>query len=142
MDFEAAFEYAEEGGQITAKERPKAVKEWLIRARNWGMLMQLGTLGKRGQEGTFVGQWWIWWQALQPGERVFFEGRLSEPDDADWSAMMKLNGKNGFLQVMATLLWWGHTANGDDPFAQLEWLVAVEDVRWALGQMLRPGADG
>ncbi|KAJ7740185.1 hypothetical protein DFH07DRAFT_965369 [Mycena maculata] len=141
--FEAAWGYGEDGMQITAKERPQAVKAWLVRARNWATVVDLGELGKQGAEGTFVDQWWTWWMSLQPVERFSTSGSMTCSENADWSSLVKLHGKNGLLQVMAMLLWWGD-AMGDkaksDPFGYLEWTCAVTDVEArAMGEMLRPG---
>ncbi|KAJ7727717.1 hypothetical protein B0H16DRAFT_1470779 [Mycena metata] len=48
-------------------------------------------------------------------ERVYMGGALSQPDNADWEDLVKLNGKNGLLQVMALLLWWGdYVGDGAD----------------------------
>ncbi|KAJ7753117.1 hypothetical protein DFH07DRAFT_744620 [Mycena maculata] len=114
------------------KERPTAVKEWLGCGRNWNAVMALGTVGHKRQAGTFVAQWWAWWRVIQPAERELLgPGMLSRVETADWSQVSRLHGKNGLLQVMATLLWWGdHVARNED--YRPEWLGAVDDVLWVL----------
>ncbi|KAJ7773742.1 hypothetical protein DFH07DRAFT_767683 [Mycena maculata] len=137
--FEAAWGYGEDGMQITAKERPQAMKAWLARARNWATVVDLGELGKQGAEGTFVDQWWTWWMSLQPVERFSMSRSMACSENTNWGSLLKLHGKNGLLQVMATLLWWGD-ATGDkaksDPFGYLKWTCAMTDVEWAMGEML------
>jgi hypothetical protein len=49
--------------------------------------------------------------------------------DAPWEQLRK-PGKNGFLLVMVSLVWWGKAAEADD-----EWKKAVEDVVEALRGM-------
>ncbi|KAJ7510760.1 hypothetical protein B0H11DRAFT_1700920, partial [Mycena galericulata] len=120
--------------------RPKAVKDWLARARNWGMGMNIGEIGAQGEDGTFAGQFWIWWSSLQPADRVSFGRLMSCPDDADWSAMAKLHGKNGLLQVMAALLWWGEAVT-DDEEKKKDWSLAVGDVTWVLEELGKAGVS-
>jgi hypothetical protein len=97
-------------------------------------------LGTRKNEELWVGGWWKWWNGLQPSERVALEnGELSRPAEADWSAMAAMHGKNGILQVMATLGWWGEVAQKRSAEEKDDWLAAVGDVTWVLGQILESG---
>ncbi|KAJ6534062.1 hypothetical protein DFH09DRAFT_1325501 [Mycena vulgaris] len=122
FDFEAAWGFTEDGAQITLKGRPPMVGEWLARARKWNG----------------------WWEVLQPEEHPVFGGLLTAPNLSreEWSGMAKLHGRNGLLQVMLTLLWWGDRV-GDKgtgaPIDHLQWTSAVMDVTWVLGELLRPG---
>ncbi|KAJ7165430.1 hypothetical protein C8R43DRAFT_946121 [Mycena crocata] len=80
---------------------------------------------------------------MQPGERIWDNGELSCPADADWTEVRKLHGKNGLVMVMAALLWWGCVVAKDDarrenPFAFLQWERAVMDVTWVLEELQRP----
>ncbi|KAJ7030418.1 hypothetical protein C8F04DRAFT_1186824 [Mycena alexandri] len=127
LDFERACGYSEAGGQITTEGRPPAVHWWLGRGRNWDKLPDLGVLGSSKTPGTFVASWWSWWMAAQPKE------------EGDWEAVIKLHGKNGLLQLMATLLWWGEKAMEESPLDRLEWLAGVEDATRVLTEVLRPG---
>ncbi|KAJ7698911.1 hypothetical protein B0H17DRAFT_1129465 [Mycena rosella] len=118
FDFEGAHGYDDVGAQMPVKGWPKQVKAWIARARAWEKRMDLG-----------------------PEECLGGEGELSRPEMADWEAMSKLHGKNGLLQVMLTLLWWGDCAGDkteDDenvPTLQEVWLEAVGDVEWVLRQL-------
>jgi hypothetical protein len=54
--------------------------------------------------------------------------------------VVKLHGKNGFLQVMATLLWWGErVAAKGNPAEEREWSLAVEEVGEVFTGLLKPG---
>ncbi|KAJ7033531.1 hypothetical protein C8F04DRAFT_1183978 [Mycena alexandri] len=75
-----------------------------------------------------------------PAERVYADGVLSRPHKADWSVLAQLNEKNGLLQVMALLLWWGdYVGDGEDVFQYVDWRNAVEDVTWVLRELETSG---
>ncbi|KAJ7767522.1 hypothetical protein DFH07DRAFT_736737, partial [Mycena maculata] len=141
FNFEAASGYTEGRTLVSAKARPTAVKDWLARGRKWNTVMPLGVVGHKREPGTFVAQWWSWWREIQPSEREWLRpGVLSTPETADWSQLAKLRRRNGLLQVMATLLWWGdHVAT--DPNYMNEWTGAVTDVLWVLEELLKVGPD-
>ncbi|KAJ7834285.1 hypothetical protein B0H13DRAFT_1653358, partial [Mycena leptocephala] len=107
FNFESAHGYSEGNAQISTIHRPWVVSNWLARSRQWDRQMALDFLGAEEEEGTWVGNWWKWWVSLQPVERVYHERRLEQSSSADWDVLAQLHGKNGLLQVMATLLWWG-----------------------------------
>ncbi|KAJ7114742.1 hypothetical protein C8R44DRAFT_740117 [Mycena epipterygia] len=146
FDFEAAHRYADDGAQIGGKGRPKPVKAWIGRARKWNVQVDLGRRGSRELLGSYIGMWWGWWVAMQPEERIMTDGELSKPTEADWGPMSKLYGKNGLLQVMATLLWWGDSVDWDDDVEdveeRVEWEQAVNDVAWVLEELQRPDVLG
>ncbi|KAJ7740332.1 hypothetical protein B0H16DRAFT_1758051 [Mycena metata] len=127
FDFEAAWGYVDAGGQITTRARPAAVEWWLGRGRNWDKTPDLGALGNSKTQETFVAEWWTWWLGVQPEE------------EGDWTPLLRLHGRNGLLQLMATLLWWGETAEKKTPMDQLEWSAGVDDVTRVLTELLRPG---
>ncbi|KAJ7727804.1 hypothetical protein DFH07DRAFT_702871, partial [Mycena maculata] len=127
FDFEASKGY-EEGGLMGTTSRPTAVGAWLGRGRKWNTPMGLGTLGDEKDEKGFAATWWRWWH-----KALYSEGG-NEPD---WDGMCLLYGRNGVLHVMATLLWWGDAvADGDDEDAVGSWKLALDEVQWALRQML------
>ncbi|KAJ7897381.1 hypothetical protein B0H13DRAFT_2337915 [Mycena leptocephala] len=128
MDFEAACGYSDAGGQISTEGRPTAVGWWLGRGRKWDRTVDVGTVGDAKTPDTFVATWWKWWMTVQPKDR------------SEWGPMAKLHGKNGVLQVMATLLWWGEAIDEDDPLGRIEWGTAVEEVEGVFTEMLRSGA--
>ncbi|KAJ7113917.1 hypothetical protein C8R44DRAFT_594061, partial [Mycena epipterygia] len=116
--------------------RPKAVKDWIARARKWENRVELGVVGRQGKRGTFVDNWWKWWMGLQPSERQRLGGMLSCPTEADWNTLSKVHGKNGLLQVMATLLWWGDCVGDDRESVEYDsWTLALGDVSWVLSQL-------
>ncbi|KAJ7102035.1 hypothetical protein C8R44DRAFT_641015, partial [Mycena epipterygia] len=135
LDFESGWGYEDSWPQITAKERPKQVGEWLGRACKWEAVV---TIVDVDGEVSFASQWWIWWRALQPEDWRVVAKMLSLPmlDAEDWSGVAKLHGRNGLLQVMATLLWWGEKV-ADHPIEQMEWSLAVADVGWVMGELPR-----
>ncbi|KAJ7117955.1 hypothetical protein C8R43DRAFT_960459 [Mycena crocata] len=142
MDFEAACGYKDDGINATTQDRPVAVKGWLARARNWNKTVDLGELGALGSADTFIHMWWNWWAALQPEGRVLKAdgrgpgggGMLTVPRVCDWGSMGGLHGKNGLLQVMASLLWWGERVEGD-PLDTARWSSAVDEVGYVLGEV-------
>ncbi|KAJ7806241.1 hypothetical protein B0H14DRAFT_2610579 [Mycena olivaceomarginata] len=129
LEFEAAWGFTECTYQMAKKNRPGQIGGWLSRGRKWTLPPTLGeTLGTRKNE------------ELWPNERVTLEnGELSRPEEADWSAMAAMHGKNGILQVMATLGWWGEVAQKRSAEEKDDWLAAVGDVTWVLGQILESG---
>jgi hypothetical protein len=126
-DFEAAWGHRDVGGQITTESRPKALEWWISRGRKWEKTVDIGVVGNAKAPGTFVSGWWDWWVNVQPAER------------GDWPVMLKLHGKNGLLQLMASLLWWGERVADGNPGDVREWSTAVEDVGDVFTELLRPG---
>ncbi|KAJ7118613.1 hypothetical protein C8R43DRAFT_862360, partial [Mycena crocata] len=100
-NFEAKCRFSDEGRQV-----PTAVGWWLGRARQWQKFVGIGEVGLRGNEKTYANVWWDWWGRIQPKGREWVDGTLSMPSECDWTSIAKLHGKNGMLQVMASLLWW------------------------------------
>ncbi|KAJ7161947.1 hypothetical protein C8R43DRAFT_1123657 [Mycena crocata] len=140
--FESRFGYSDRGGQVTTSIRPPALKWWIGRARQWNWLVTLGAGGGRKEASGYGEDWWKWWRMMQPAERKMVDGKLSIPQGCDWGPLTKLHGKNGLLQVMASLLWWGDRVAGVEdanPIDRLGWVSAVEDVGQVLQEMLRPG---
>jgi hypothetical protein len=127
FDFEATWGYADAGGQIMIDGRPKAVEHWIGRARKWEKTIEIGVLGDAKKVGSFVASWWGWWVKVQPSDR------------SDLAPVLRLHGKNGLLQMMASLLWWGERVADGTPADVRDWSSAVEDVADLLTEMLRPG---
>ncbi|KAJ7238450.1 hypothetical protein C8J57DRAFT_1528760 [Mycena rebaudengoi] len=122
---------------ISTVGRPEVVKKWLAKGRPWDMSPELGELGARGVEGSFVEAWWGWWIGMQPKNRKVKDGVLDEASDHHWwYLLVKIGGRNRLLQLMATLLWWGDRV-GDkrDPSGFADWVAAVDDVAEVLSQM-------
>ncbi|KAK7017234.1 hypothetical protein R3P38DRAFT_3201625 [Favolaschia claudopus] len=149
FDFEAAWGFVDglggKNGQLGRTRRPIEIGGWVNRGRKWGLPPSVGMLlGRRTSVGQgaqlWVPRWWGWWSEMQPAEREKTEdGGLTRPEAADWSALAKMYGINGLMLVMASLCWWGSSAErfgGDD---KVEWLAAVSDVTWVLEQLLESG---
>ncbi|KAJ7310819.1 hypothetical protein DFH08DRAFT_974219 [Mycena albidolilacea] len=146
FDFEGAWGFVDGTTQMPKGQRPQEVTGWISRGRKWGLPPALGGLLGRCHykdqgEDLWVGRWWVWWWMLQPEERAELDnGGLSCPETANWSKMARLYGKNGLLQVMATLVWWGEVVKkrgGEED--REEWVTAVCDVMWVLGELLKLG---
>ncbi|KAJ7136478.1 hypothetical protein C8R43DRAFT_1132379 [Mycena crocata] len=136
FDFEASHGYDENGGEsVPMSGRPEAVQRWKARQRLWFSPMTITDIGAEGQDGTFAADWWNWWRGMQPEEREWIGGMLTCPS-TEWTEMRTYFGRNGLLQVMATLWWWGSAVGDDDPLGRMNWSSAVEDVAWAFEEML------
>ncbi|KAJ7665859.1 hypothetical protein DFH06DRAFT_1385485 [Mycena polygramma] len=88
------------------------------------------------------GKWfWMWWRGLQPEARLIGDGVMSRASDIVWDGIRDLSGKNGMLQVMMVLMWWGAKAHANDASAEsrMDWQLAMEDVRWAMDEMVKEG---
>ncbi|KAJ7047954.1 hypothetical protein C8F04DRAFT_885131, partial [Mycena alexandri] len=104
-----------------AKKRPKAVGDWVARARNYTPTVTSGDdLGE---------QWWIWWTDINPEWRG--EERPMRRDAGKPWKSMDYCGQNGFLNVLMVLKWWRDAMEESSP----DWEDAVDDVIWVLQQM-------
>lgn len=54
----------------------------------------------------------------------------------DWYPL-NVGGPNGWLGVMATLLWWGNAVKSGSIERQEDWNEAVEDAHWVLDGLLQ-----
>ncbi|KAJ7077510.1 hypothetical protein B0H15DRAFT_805155 [Mycena belliarum] len=90
-------------------------------------------------------RFWKWWRGMQPEVRRIGDGVMSREANVDWSVLRDFSRKNGLLQVVMVLLWWGelaHAATDKSPRdgeQVAEWESAVEDVTWALTEMVKEG---
>jgi hypothetical protein len=98
-------------------KRPPEIAAWMKKGRRWKD-MEIDDIE------TFSQQWWEWWSSLQPEQRIRNgqDSLTAARRDMDWSDLHK-PGKNGFLLIMVSLVWWGNTSNMDE-----SWLKAVLDV--------------
>ena len=106
------------------KIRPPEIGVWMKNHRLWKDVVIL-------DKGEFGWQWWDWWISLQPGSRTCTDrNNVALPTvDMDWSNLRK-PGKNSFLLIMLSLMWWGKVSDTDS-----EWLKAVTDVTAVLSCM-------
>jgi hypothetical protein len=134
-DFERSRKF--HGNPISTVGRPEAVKVWLGKGRHWETSPELGELGARGVEGSFVDVWWSWWIGMQPKNRKVRNGVLDEASDHHWwYLLVKIGSRNGLVQLMATLLWWGDRVGGERGTKEFaDWVVAVDDVAEVLNQL-------
>ncbi|KAJ7163636.1 hypothetical protein C8R46DRAFT_902658, partial [Mycena filopes] len=132
LEFEKACGYQDEGPRIGGSNKPTEIGWWIGRARNEGRGI--------GDGGSFADNWWLWWKSLQPSERteeIEGTGMLTFPMKMTWGRLATLYGRNGFMQVMAALLWWGLALRGEE---QKEgWLAAVADVECILHGIIESG---
>ncbi|KAJ7164579.1 hypothetical protein C8R43DRAFT_878649 [Mycena crocata] len=137
LDFEAACGYQEKGPRIGGEDRPDEVQAWLGSGRRWFVAPAIATLGMVGEADSFVDRWWRWWRSIQPPERSWLGGRITRPREITWKKMAGLYGKNGFLQVMGTLLWWGlEEARRAE---ESGWEKAVKEVHYVLSELIDSG---
>ncbi|KAF7797970.1 hypothetical protein EIP86_009177 [Pleurotus ostreatoroseus] len=82
----------------------------------------------------YTKQWWAWWRGLQPDWRATDsnDGPLLQDGTGDWEKLRR-PGRNGILHVLLSLWWWKSHPSANDA----DWLVAVDDVQWALCNMLQ-----
>jgi hypothetical protein len=87
-------------------------------------------------------EFWVWWRSLQPTERLREDGGFERQGDFEWGGMRDHAGRNGIVQVMLVLMWWGCALKfGDAEAAErvLDWELAVDKVRWTLRNMVLKG---
>ncbi|KAJ7433026.1 hypothetical protein B0H11DRAFT_2377168 [Mycena galericulata] len=139
IDFEAACGYKEEGPRIGGENRPDEVGEWIKGGRKWHTPPSIKRLGAKGEAGSFINEWWVWWRSLQPPEREWSTElkALSMPDDVSWGKLPRMCGPNGLMQVMATLTWWGLQETRSKSIVEaVAWRRAVEDVKDVLERLI------
>ncbi|KAJ7770049.1 hypothetical protein B0H16DRAFT_1715674 [Mycena metata] len=110
LDYEAACGYQDGGGRVGGDNRPEEIAAWVNRGRKWFSPPKIARLGQLGEEGSYADNWWNWWKSIQPVEREPIDdtGMLTWPmGKMTWGKLTKMFGRNGFMQVMAGLLWWG-----------------------------------
>ncbi|KAJ7734649.1 hypothetical protein B0H16DRAFT_1467497 [Mycena metata] len=141
MDFEAAAGYPEDVPRIGGDGRLSEVGDFLTGGQKWHSPPKIRNLGKLGAKGSYADNWWFWWRSLQPNEREVNEetGMMTMPMEMEWGKLTKMSGRNGFMQVLASLLWWGmeEFQNGSEDTSG--WGEAVGDVEGMLYGALHLG---
>ena len=97
--------------------RPSEIGVWMKNRRVWRDV-------ELADQVKFSQQWWAWWSSLQPDSR---SGDDKPTIDMDWAKLRKA-GKNGFLLVVLSLVWWGKALGTDGG-----WQKAVAEVSDVLG---------
>jgi hypothetical protein len=102
--------------------QPSEIGIWM---KNRWLWKDVGILDKE----KFSEQWWNKWISLQPEPRAHGDrNNIALPTvEMDWSKLQK-PGKNSFLLVMLSLVWWGKASDMDGG-----WLKAVmSPLRWVV----------
>ncbi|KAI0705720.1 hypothetical protein C8Q76DRAFT_630374, partial [Earliella scabrosa] len=115
-----------------AAHRPQQVADWMRVLRR-----ELTKSPKILDEQQYADRWWGWWSSLQPTWRERgSDGRpLIGDSPGHWESLQK-PGKNGFLLVLLSLVWWKECATAR---TESSWQAAVADVAWVLGNMVMDG---
>ncbi|KAJ7184062.1 hypothetical protein C8R46DRAFT_1208293 [Mycena filopes] len=113
---EEASGFNNEGGQLTAKERPAVVGAFINGARRWDRPREIVYVGTKAEEGTFVWTWWAWWREIQKA------GNLE-----------RMCGRTGLMLVVGSLLWWGAKEHPE------EWEEAAKTVTATMREVVASG---
>jgi len=133
MESHTSFQAGSRSAGFAPTNRPTEVAWWVARGRK----LQPKIVDTR----LFEQHWWKWWKGLQPvwREVAAVDGALNSSHrtrsegDGGWTTMKK-HGRNAFLTVMATLVWWAEGL--EDCGQDLGWVAAVEEVAWVLDQVV------
>ncbi|KAI0044426.1 hypothetical protein FA95DRAFT_1468255, partial [Auriscalpium vulgare] len=93
---------------VDMRVRPKEVHEWFKSGRKLEKPPHISNVK------TFAIRWRAWWTSMQPTWRLPDERdgwpllRAEHPDES-WSGIRKA-GKNGFVVILITLMWWTSAA--------------------------------
>ncbi|KAL1658132.1 hypothetical protein GGF50DRAFT_67863, partial [Schizophyllum commune] len=121
--------------------RPAVYQTWTKCARPYNRLMHLENIDAYRQ------QWWNWWTDLMPSMRRLPSGGLVPPVDlvkkvngADqWEGLDEVCGKDGMLQFLLTLLWWGDAIHSQHPRSEkhhADWEAACADFAGTLNAIV------
>ncbi|KAF8209729.1 hypothetical protein K438DRAFT_1753376 [Mycena galopus ATCC 62051] len=142
LEFEAACGYQEAGPRMDGEHRPAEVAAWMKSGRKWGALPKMRKIGSVGDKASYADDWWLWWRSVQPPERECMGGTLlTWPTKMTWGKLPRMYGKNGFMLVIASLLWWGQeeTRTGNAAATGSDWGMAVTGVTGILKHLVREG---
>ncbi|KAI4517070.1 hypothetical protein K525DRAFT_251910 [Schizophyllum commune Loenen D] len=123
--------------------RPPIYRDWIVQKREYSSIVDIG------DPREFGGRWRTWWEAMQPPLRISPAGDLLAVEAviadvthlAEWGNLEKCCGRDGLVQFLLTLVWWGDAVNDPDrreayPAQRLEWALAVEDFRDVLEALM------
>ncbi|KAL1698293.1 hypothetical protein EV121DRAFT_218418, partial [Schizophyllum commune] len=121
--------------------RPAVYQTWTKCARPYNRVMTLENIDAYRQ------QWWNWWTDLMPSVRRLPSGGLVPPFDivkkvngADqWEGLDEICGKDGMLQFLLTLLWWGDAIHSQTPRNEkhlADWVAACVDFAGTLSAIV------
>lgn len=130
--------------------RPPVYTDWLQARRPYDRTMPIG------EPTQFAFAWWKWWSVMQPSARTTASGELLALEALyvkpipleQMNGMHLCCGKDGLIQFLVTLLWWGDAVNvGTAQQVRsseqwVEWETAVSDFRDVLVLLVQtPGFD-
>lgn len=130
LEREAGFQLGDRRLPVS-KLRPTQILAWMkkrtVSGPQWDAL-------NTGDAEEFGESWWAWWADMQPARRSDQVSGLplSRPTQNLDLMCLHRTGPNGLFFVVVCLTWWHNMAGSESP----SWLDAVDDVRWALNQML------
>ncbi|KAJ7784200.1 hypothetical protein B0H16DRAFT_1446458 [Mycena metata] len=127
---EAASKYAQGPTNLTKKNRPQQVTNWIARGRKGGDTAVT-------DPAAYAAGWQLWWDLLQPEWRAkdddgaWLTSSVYGPDDGEaWGHLFQW-GTNGTLSIVASLYFWGLGVR-NDAVHHAVWEKAVLDVGWML----------
>ncbi|OJT12471.1 hypothetical protein TRAPUB_10979 [Trametes pubescens] len=121
---ERTYDFETSAKGLPTEHRPPEVQHWLRVNRR---VLKKPPVIKN--EDTYCSAWWRWWSAMQPEWRVRdSHGRPVAGGHGDWEVLKK-PGKNGFLIVLLTLVWWRECASVS---TMADCSAAISDVSWVI----------
>ncbi|KAJ7822135.1 hypothetical protein B0H13DRAFT_2127725 [Mycena leptocephala] len=126
-DYESGKGFVTQGKAIGGKKRPTQVKEWVSRARKASYTPYIADVAQFGR------QWEAWWIEINPAWRQT-DLPMGRYTDGAWDTL-DVPGRNGFLNVLMCLKWWGDMLGPEEAGKSKEWMEAVTDVTWALDRL-------
>ncbi|KAH9855410.1 hypothetical protein C2E23DRAFT_701563, partial [Lenzites betulinus] len=119
---ERAYEFETSAKGLPTDHRPPEVQHWLRVNRR---VLEKPPVIKN--EEAYCSSWWLWWSTMQPEWRERdARGRPIAGGSGDWEVLNN-PGKNGFLIILLTLVWWRDCASAS---TLGDWSAAVNDVSW------------
>ncbi|KAJ7058286.1 hypothetical protein C8F01DRAFT_1086039 [Mycena amicta] len=111
--FEAALDWANGSGKLSTTSRPAQLEAWIKHAR-------VACEHYCGIADTTANQ------ALWRGRSEDGKPANNQAEGESWG--LRLPGKNGMLNVIVSLYWWGCTEKKNKDLPSLEWMDATVDV--------------
>ncbi|KAJ7059372.1 hypothetical protein C8F01DRAFT_989776 [Mycena amicta] len=122
---EAAYQYANGTGRLSAEHRPKQLGLW-----NRNKRVAKPAYCAIPDTAKFSEEFWAWWMGNQPVWReTTSEGRPGSADrrGESWGGMV-VPGVNGMLSALAMLYWWGCEDKARGAWPTGNWVDAMQEV--------------
>lgn len=148
VHYEWSNYHHEDRGRLDSTHRPTEIPQWMKKHRVYDDYNVGADFGQ---------QLFTWWKELGPRRRwkELADGEHLARDVKGWEDWGRLNvsGRNGPLLIVVGLAWWGQTIWNEGAVAGLEggeaalsaatdWRFLVEDVTWALKEVLPRDREG